>query len=75
MNVYGMRAEFAPDGSIRAWHMMKDGALTALCNRDLTPDAPQMNDSDWAHTKEPICHTCGALYLRQVPYHSMLSSQ
>jgi hypothetical protein len=53
--------------------MMKDGALTALCNRDLDPAAPVAHDSEWAHTTEPLCHTCGALYLRQVPYESMIS--
>ncbi|MEY9846013.1 hypothetical protein [Streptacidiphilus sp. MAP5-3] len=73
MNVYGMRAEYAGGGTIKAWHMMKDGALTALCGRELGEDAATMTDAGWAHTREPICHTCGALYLRQVPYDSMMS--
>lgn len=73
MNVYGMRAEFGRGGEIKLWHMMKDGALTALCGHDLDPAAPVAHDSDWSHTTEPVCHTCGALYLRQVPYESMIS--
>ena len=73
MNVYGMRAQLEPEGSIKLWHMMKDGALTALCGRDLDPAAPFAHDAAWAHTTEPLCHTCGALYLRQVPYESMIS--
>ncbi|WP_042417306.1 hypothetical protein [Streptacidiphilus anmyonensis] len=73
MNVYGMRAELGDEGGVKMWHMTKDGALTALCNRDLDPAAPVDHDSAWAHTKQPLCHTCGALYLRQVPYESMIS--
>ncbi|MEZ0066315.1 hypothetical protein ABIA32_002325 [Streptacidiphilus sp. MAP12-20] len=74
MNVYGMRAEYGRGGTVKAWHMMKDGRLTALCGRDLAADAATLTDHDWAHTSEPICHTCGALYLRQVPYDNMISA-
>ena len=26
------------------------------------------SDREWGNTAEPSCHTCGAMYLREVPY-------
>ncbi|MGC0419936.1 hypothetical protein [Embleya sp. AB8] len=66
--VYELRAEYAgPDpGDIRLWHMIRNAATRALCGRALQPDAETRPDHEWGPT-QPFCHTCGALYLRQVP--------
>ncbi|MFF4649505.1 hypothetical protein [Streptomyces sp. NPDC001380] len=66
---YEMRAEYdAEDGAIRHWHMVEDGGVRALCGRDLDPGAPTQSADAWgSEAAEPFCHSCGALYLRQVP--------
>ncbi|MEZ0093006.1 hypothetical protein [Streptacidiphilus sp. EB129] len=69
MHVYEMHAQYAGPGTtgpVTYWHMTSDGSTTALCGRDLDPDAAKTTDQSWSHTTEPVCHTCGALYLRQV---------
>ncbi|QMU80328.1 hypothetical protein GXW83_16675 [Streptacidiphilus sp. PB12-B1b] len=55
------------DGAVRQWHMTADGASVALCGRELEPGAARLSTDAWGHTEEKFCHTCGALYLRQVP--------
>ncbi|MEY9967132.1 hypothetical protein ABIA33_005197 [Streptacidiphilus sp. MAP12-16] len=70
MAIYEMRAQYADGGTqgpMTYWHMTRDGSMTALCGRDLDAAAATTSDTSWSHTTEPICHTCGALYLRQVP--------
>lgn len=69
MHVFEMRAEYDghADGSIRQWHMTADGAPVGLCGHAVNADAARMSDDAWGHTREKFCHTCGALYLRQVP--------
>lgn len=53
---------------IRYWHMVRDGRAQGLCGRDLDPQAPTQSETYWGQTGDiPFCHTCGALYLRQVP--------
>jgi hypothetical protein len=67
---YEMRAEYADGGSrgrIVQWHMIRDNGTHALCGAELSPDAEKQSDLAWGHTREKFCHTCGALYLRQVP--------
>ncbi|WP_331771207.1 hypothetical protein OG948_47170 (plasmid) [Embleya sp. NBC_00888] len=66
--VYELRAEYAGDeiGAIRLWHMIRDASDRALCGRALRSDAETRPDREWGPT-QPFCHTCGALYLRQVP--------
>jgi hypothetical protein len=72
MAVYEMRAEYArgttvPGGVVKHWHMTRDGGLTGLCGHELTVEAETLSDEAWGTTREPFCHLCGALYLRQVP--------
>jgi hypothetical protein len=70
MGIYEMRAQYADGvlgGSIVQWHMIRDNGATALCGVELDPAAEKMSDQAWGHTREKFCHTCGALYLRQVP--------
>lgn len=54
-------------GAVRSWHMARDGEATAMCGRALAPGAKTLPDEEWGRTTEPCCHTCGALYLREVP--------
>jgi hypothetical protein len=70
MGIYEMRAEYAESGAggaISQWHMIRDNGTTALCGAELAPTAEKQSDAAWGHTEEKFCHTCGALYLRQVP--------
>lgn len=68
---YEMRAEYSSEGSpqepVKVWHMVHEGETTALCGRDLDPRAATQPWEAWGATAEPFCHTCGALYLREVP--------
>lgn len=51
---------------VRLWHMIRNAGTDALCGRVLRPQAETRSDLEWG-TIHPVCHTCGALYLRQVP--------
>lgn len=70
---YEMRAEYgpddqpAPDAPVKIWHMVRTGATSALCGRELAPEAATQSDEMWGRMTEPFCHSCGALYLREVP--------
>ena len=69
MHVFEMRAEYedgTTGGPIRQWHMTSDGDTVSLCGHPLNADAARMSQDEWGHTREKFCHTCGALYLRQV---------
>lgn len=66
-----MRAEYhgdveTSDGGVKSWHMVRAGERSAMCGRELTPDAKTLTDEEWGRTAAPCCHTCGALYLREV---------
>lgn len=70
MGIYEMCAEYMDEtdhGAIRQWHMIRNGDRTALCGVELAPGAETRSDEGWSHTEEKFCHSCGALYLRQVP--------
>ncbi|MET8678255.1 hypothetical protein ABZW18_11865 [Streptomyces sp. NPDC004647] len=56
-------------GPVELWHMVRSdfSATTALCGRELDPRAAAQPEDAWGMTREPFCHTCGAVYLRQVP--------
>lgn len=54
-------------GEVRSWHMEREGEGVAMCGRRLVPEAATLSDEEWGRTAEPFCHTCGALYLREVP--------
>jgi hypothetical protein len=54
--------------AVRSWHMVREGHDgLAMCGLALEPGAARRPDEDWGRTAEPMCHTCGALYLREVP--------
>ncbi|MCX4553916.1 hypothetical protein OG204_31540 [Streptomyces sp. NBC_01387] len=54
--------------TVRFWHMVHVSEETALCGRELDPAAPKQSPDTWGTPEsQPFCHTCGALYLRQVP--------
>ncbi|GAA1164636.1 hypothetical protein GCM10009654_21850 [Streptomyces hebeiensis] len=71
---YEMRAEYAGDASPReagarfeCWHMTRDHETTAMCGIDLDEAAATQTPDAWGTPEgQPFCHTCGALYLRQV---------
>lgn len=54
-------------GAVRSWHMVRGEETVAMCGRELDPEAATRPDEEWGRTAEPFCHTCGALYLREVP--------
>jgi hypothetical protein len=64
-----MRAEYVADrpGVVKTWHMVRGEEAVAMCGRTLPAGADTLSDQDWGRTPEPDCHTCGALYLREVP--------
>lgn len=65
-----LRAEYADDerrDTVKSWHIVRGGETEAMCGHLLLPDAEARPDTDWGRTPEPMCHTCGALYLREVP--------
>jgi hypothetical protein len=47
--------------------MVRDEEAVAMCGRALTPGAAVLPEEEWGRTPEPFCHTCGAMYLREVP--------
>ena len=70
-----MRAEYAEgaapgqqDAEVKIWHMVRLEGTTAMCGRELYADAPTQPADAWGTPQgEPFCHSCGALYLREVP--------
>ncbi|WP_230423633.1 hypothetical protein [Streptomyces radicis] len=69
-----VRAEYrydAPD-EVKTWHMVRErrnGEIghVAMCGRRLREDAETRPGTEWGRTDEVFCHSCGALYLREVP--------
>ncbi|MEO3753350.1 hypothetical protein [Streptomyces sp. B6B3] len=53
--------------AVKTWHMVREDEPAAMCGRALTPDAAVLSEEEWGRTDESFCHTCGALYLREVP--------
>ncbi|MFJ9026985.1 hypothetical protein ACIRQP_00380 [Streptomyces sp. NPDC102274] len=72
---YEMRAEYAegasprdPESRLEVWHMTRRNQATALCGRDLDPDAATQTADAWGTPAgQPLCHACGASYIHQVP--------
>lgn len=70
-----MRAEYADGVSpgegaapVKIWHMVRLDDTLAMCGRQLDPSAATQPSDAWGTAAgEPFCHSCGALYLRQVP--------
>lgn len=71
MHAYQLRAEYQGEEhvpeQVRFWHVVADGSAEALCGRAIDEDAAHLPVADWGDTPDPMCHTCGALWLRQVP--------
>ncbi|MGW7006215.1 hypothetical protein ACWGCW_26230 [Streptomyces sp. NPDC054933] len=70
---YEIRAEYPAGVSpknepVKIWHMVRAGETTAMCGRDLDAEAAARSSDAWGRPEaEPFCHSCGALYLREVP--------
>ncbi|WP_129841692.1 hypothetical protein [Streptomyces sp. RFCAC02] len=68
-----LRAEYAEDTGgghtpdVKTWHMVRGegGDTAALCGKRLRAEAAALSEDRWGTTDEPMCHTCGALYLRE----------
>ncbi|MBD0746890.1 hypothetical protein [Streptomyces sp. CBMA152] len=58
-----------PGGStLKEWHMVRGDADVAMCGRELDLAEKQLPADAWGTEQtRPFCHTCGALYLREVP--------
>ncbi|KOG88851.1 hypothetical protein [Streptomyces varsoviensis] len=56
-----------PDAEIRLWHVVRQYATTAMCGRELSPDAPVRSADAWGSGEVKVCHSCGALLLREAP--------
>ncbi|KOU42847.1 hypothetical protein [Streptomyces sp. WM6378] len=58
-----------PDGdTLKEWHMVRGDEKQAMCGHDLVEGADEQPDDAWGTDRaHPFCHTCGALYLREVP--------
>ncbi|MFG2137830.1 hypothetical protein [Streptomyces sp. NPDC048650] len=71
---YELRAEYrngsdpeTPDPAVKTWHVVREEGLTAMCGRELSADAATRPADDWGSGSVPICHSCGALFLREAP--------
>lgn len=70
-----MRAEYSRGDEgrlagepVKIWHMVRGEETTSMCGRELGPAAPTQSADLWATERAgPFCHSCGALYLREVP--------
>ncbi|BFV58178.1 hypothetical protein KCMC57_up32820 [Kitasatospora sp. CMC57] len=66
-----MRAEYGPagkPGGVKSWHITVGNATTAMCGHELETEAEVREPVRWAEEPGLNCHTCGALFLREVPY-------
>ncbi|MFD0068689.1 hypothetical protein ACFRAI_38230 [Streptomyces sp. NPDC056637] len=68
---YRIVAEMAePGGStLKEWHMVRPDAVVAMCGRELDMSEKSLPSDAWGtEWARPFCHTCGALFLREVPH-------
>ncbi|MBP2405110.1 hypothetical protein [Streptomyces syringium] len=56
-----------PDAEVKAWHMVRQEGTTAMCGRELEPGSATRSADDWGTSGLPLCHSCGALFLRETP--------
>ncbi|MZD07007.1 hypothetical protein GTW43_32970 [Streptomyces sp. SID5785] len=58
-----------PGGStIKEWHMVRSGEGKPMCGRSIDLSETELPADAWGTERAmPFCHTCGALYLREVP--------
>ncbi|GAA0585106.1 hypothetical protein [Streptomyces crystallinus] len=58
----------APGDTLKEWHMVRAGQEVSMCGRTLDMTRPQLPADAWGTEQaRPFCHTCGALFLREVP--------
>ncbi len=67
-----MRAEYPEgvrpgEGPVKIWHMVRGHSRTAMCGRLLEEDAATQSEEAWSAPDPIFCHTCGAMYLREIP--------
>lgn len=64
-----MRAETEPESdSVKEWHIVRGDETTSMCGRELSASAPEQSADAWGTERsQPFCHSCGALFLREVP--------
>ncbi|MGK5543153.1 hypothetical protein ACSNOH_00115 [Streptomyces sp. URMC 127] len=69
-----MRAEYEEgvlpraDAPVKIWHMVRLDSTVAMCGQDLGASAATQPADAWgAPDGGPFCHSCGAVYLREVP--------
>ncbi|MEV5506022.1 hypothetical protein [Streptomyces orinoci] len=70
-----LRAEYAAgsspadeDPAVKTWHVVRpEEGARAMCGRDLDPASAVRSVDLWGTGKVPICHSCGALFLRESP--------
>ncbi|MFI6006803.1 hypothetical protein ACIA98_41835 [Streptomyces sp. NPDC051366] len=55
------------DADVKNWHVVRQEDTTAMCGRELSPAAETRSTDDWGTGGVPICHSCGALFLRESP--------
>ncbi|WP_371650217.1 MULTISPECIES: hypothetical protein [unclassified Streptomyces] len=58
-----------PGGStLKEWHMVRAGQSVSMCGRELDMNEQELPADAWGTERaRPFCHTCGALFLREVP--------
>ncbi|RVU20014.1 hypothetical protein EOT10_28880 [Streptomyces antnestii] len=58
-----------PGGStLKEWHMVRGEQPESMCGRELDLSAQKLSSDAWGTDQaRPFCHTCGALFLREVP--------
>jgi len=56
-----------PDAKVKNWHVVRMEDTTAMCGRELSPAAATRSTDDWGTSGLALCHSCGALYLRETP--------
>lgn len=61
------RAAADPLAEVKVWHVVRQEESTAMCGRELEAAAAVRSADDWGTPNVPICHSCGALYLREQP--------
>ena len=61
------RSAADPRAEVKVWHVVRVDEMTAMCGRDLELASDVRSPDDWGAPGVPICHSCGALYLREQP--------
>jgi hypothetical protein len=55
-------------GTLKEWHMVRSDQSVAMCGRELDMEQTELPPDAWGTERaRPFCHSCGALFLREVP--------